>query len=87
MSQMVIIPNFVAVEDGLITVGQITWTTGLNNFADSTMEEAQIRSTLITSSSTSAPSTPATSPTTSTTRRLFPAIKADRAATPICSGY
>jgi hypothetical protein len=93
---MVIIPNFMAVADGLITVGLITWTTGLNNFADTTTEEAQIRSTSITSSSTSAttsitlamaPITPATSPTTSTTRRRFPAIKEGRSATPICSGY
>ena len=84
-SQMVIIPNFVVVADGLVfTVGQIIWTTGLNNFIDTTIEEAQIQSASITSSSTSAtasimlataPTTPAKLPTTPTTGRCFPTTK------------
>jgi hypothetical protein len=40
---MVIIPDSVAVADGLsFTVGQITWTTGVNSFTATTTEEAQI---------------------------------------------
>jgi hypothetical protein len=43
---MVIIPDSATVEDDLsFTVGQITWTTGINGFTATTMEEAQIRST------------------------------------------
>jgi hypothetical protein len=38
---MVIIPDSAAVVDGLsFTVGQITWTTGVNSFAATAMEEA-----------------------------------------------
>ena len=37
---MVIIPDFAAVTDDLtFTVGQITWTTGFNNFTATTIEE------------------------------------------------
>jgi hypothetical protein len=40
---MVIIPNFVAVVDGLsFTVSQITWTTSINSFTATAMEEAHI---------------------------------------------
>jgi hypothetical protein len=38
---MVIIPDFVAMADGLtFTVGQITWTTGVNSFTTTATEEA-----------------------------------------------
>jgi hypothetical protein len=37
---MVIIPDSAAVADVLFTVGQITWTTGVNSFTASAMEEA-----------------------------------------------
>jgi hypothetical protein len=37
---MVIIPNSVVMADGLsFTVGQITWTTGINSFTTTAMEE------------------------------------------------
>jgi hypothetical protein len=80
---MVIIPESAAVADGLsFTVGQITWTTGVNNFTAAAMEEAQIRSALTMSSSATAPTTlvtapttPATAPTTPTTHRSLPRYK------------
>jgi hypothetical protein len=80
---MVIIPDFTVVADGLsFTVGQITWTTGVNNFTATATEEAQIRSALTTSSSATAqitlataPTTPAMAPTTPTTRRPLPCYK------------
>jgi hypothetical protein len=38
---MVIIPNFMAVADGLsFTVGQITWTTSIDSFTTTATEEA-----------------------------------------------
>jgi hypothetical protein len=40
-SQMVIIPDFVAVADGLMfTISQITWIIGADSFTITTMEEA-----------------------------------------------
>jgi hypothetical protein len=80
---MVIIPDSVAVADGLtFTVGQITWTTGVNSFTTTTMEEAQIRSASTMSSSATAPTTlatasttPTTALTTLTTRRQLPRYK------------
>jgi hypothetical protein len=40
---MVIIPDSAAVADSLLfTVGQITWTTGVNSFTATATEEAQI---------------------------------------------
>jgi hypothetical protein len=40
---MAIIPDFVAVENGLMfTIDQITWTTGFDSFTATTMEEVQI---------------------------------------------
>jgi hypothetical protein len=74
---MVIIPDSAAVADGLsFTVGQITWTTGVNSFTATATEEAQIRSAWTTSSSATAPiklatapPTPAMAPTTPITRR------------------
>jgi hypothetical protein len=74
---MVIIPDFAAMADGLsFTVGQITWTTGVNSFTATATEEAQIRSAWTTSSSATAPiklatapPTPAMAPTTPITRR------------------
>jgi hypothetical protein len=80
---MVIIPDFTAVADGFsFTVGQITWSTGVNSFTATATEEAQIRSAWTTSSSATplttlgtAPTTPATAPTTPTTRRPLPRYK------------
>jgi hypothetical protein len=80
---MVIIPDSTAVVNGLsFTVSQITWTTGINSFTATTMEEAQIRSTSTMSSSamalttlTAALTTPATALTTPTTRRPLPHYK------------
>jgi hypothetical protein len=66
---MVIIPDSTAVADDLsFTVGQIIWTTGVNSFTATTMEEAQIQSASTTSSSVAAPTTPVTALTTPTTR-------------------
>jgi hypothetical protein len=62
---MVIIPDSAAVADGLsFTVGQITWTTGVNSFTATTTEEAQIRFVSTTSLSATALTTLATTPTT-----------------------
>jgi hypothetical protein len=80
---MVIISDSTAVADGLsFTVGQITWTTGVNSFTATTTEEEQIRFTSSTSSSATAPTTlatapttPATAPTTPTTHRPLPHYK------------
>jgi hypothetical protein len=80
---MVIIPDSATVADGLsFTVGQITWTTSVNGFTATTMEEAQIQSMSTTSSSAmalttlaTALTTPATAPTTPTTRRPLPRYK------------
>jgi hypothetical protein len=87
---MVIIPDSAAMADGLsFTIGKITWTTGVNSFTATAMEEAQIRSVLTTSSSAMAPTTlamapttpamalttPTTAPTTPTTRRPLPRYK------------
>jgi hypothetical protein len=80
---MVIIPDSAAVADGLsFTVGQITWTTGVNSFTATIMEVAQIRFASTTSSSAmarttlaTASTTPATALTTPTTRRPLPRYK------------
>jgi hypothetical protein len=80
---MVIIPDSVAMADGLsFTIGQITWTTSVNSFTTTAMEEAQIRSVLTTSSSTMTSTTLATAPTTlamalttPTTHRPLPRYK------------
>jgi hypothetical protein len=80
---MVIIPDSAAVADGLsFTVGQITWTTGVNSFTATTTVEAQIRSASTTSSSATAPTTlamalttPATTPTTPIAHRPLPRYK------------
>jgi hypothetical protein len=67
---MVILPDSASMVDGLsFTVGQITWTTGVNSFNATTTKEAQIRSASTTSSSAMAPTTPTTAPTTPTTHR------------------
>jgi hypothetical protein len=66
-SKMVIIPDSAAVADGLsFTVGQITWTTGVNNFTTAATEEVLIRS---------ASTTPATAPATPITHRPLPCYK------------
>jgi hypothetical protein len=80
---MVIILDSVAMADDLsFTVGQITWTTGVNSFTAATMEEVQIRSASTTSSSATAQTTlatalttPATAPATPITRRPLPCYK------------
>jgi hypothetical protein len=80
---MVIISDSTVVADGLLfTVGQITWTTGVNSFTATTTEEAQIRFASTTSSTATtltmlatAPTTPAMAPTTLTTCRPLPRYK------------
>jgi hypothetical protein len=80
---MVIIPESAAMADGLkFTIGQITWTTGVNSFTAAATEEVQIRSTSTTSSSATAsttlataPSTPATASAMPITRRPLPCYK------------
>jgi hypothetical protein len=81
---MVIILDSAAVADELsFTIGQITWTTGVNSFTATATEEAQIRSASTTSSSATTPTTLVTAPTTPTmalttptTRRPLPRYKA-----------
>jgi hypothetical protein len=80
---MVIIPDSMAVADGLsFTVGQITWTTGVNSLTTTATEEAQIQSALTTSSFAMAlitlamaPTTPGTASTLPTTCRPLPCSK------------
>jgi hypothetical protein len=73
---MVIIPDSIAMADGLsFTVGQITWTTGVNSFTATATEEAQIRSASTTPSSATALITLATALTTPTTHRPLPRYK------------
>jgi hypothetical protein len=78
---MVIFPDSMAMAAGLtFTIGQITWTTGSNDFVVTVMEEVQIRSasttslTLASTTTTLAPASPAPapSPTTPATHRLLP---------------
>jgi hypothetical protein len=78
---MVVFPDSMATAADLtFTIGQITWTTGSNDFIVTTMEEVQIRSASITSptpaSTTTtlapAPPAPAPSPTMPVTHRLLP---------------
>jgi hypothetical protein len=70
---MVIFLDSAAMADGLsFTIGQITWTTGVNNFPATAKEEAQIRSTSTTSSPAMAPTTLATAPTTPATALTTP---------------
>jgi hypothetical protein len=78
---MVIFPDSMATAAGLtFTIGQITWTTGSNDFVVIAMEEVQIRSASTTSptpastTTTLAPASPAPapSPTTPATHRLLP---------------
>ena len=84
-NKMVIIPSSMATPNGLtITIGQITWTTGSDDFIAMTTEEAQIQSASTTASPASAstpttldlaPATPASSSATPTTRRSLPRYK------------
>jgi hypothetical protein len=78
---MVIFPDSMATAVGLtFTVGQITWTTGSNDFVASTTEGMQIQSALTTSLTSasatttlaSASPTPASSSTTPATCRFLP---------------
>jgi hypothetical protein len=82
---MVIIPSSMATPNGLtFTIGQITWTTGSDNFITMTTEEAQIQSMSTTASPALATTptmldlasaTPASSLATLTTRCLLPRYK------------
>jgi hypothetical protein len=80
---MVIIPDSAAMADSIsFTIGQITWTTGINSVIAAAIEEAQIRSVSTTSSSAmaltmlaTALTIPAMAPTTPTTRRSLPRYK------------
>ena len=82
---MVIISGFVATPNGLtFIVGQITWTTGFDDFIAMTTEEARIQSASTTASSASAmapttvdlaSATPASSSATPTTHRPLPRYK------------
>ena len=82
---MVIILGSMAMLNGLtFTIGQITWTTGSDDFIAMTTEEARIQSVSTTASSASAtaptmvdlaPATPASSSATSTTHRPLPRYK------------
>ena len=84
-NKMVIIPGSMATLNGLtFTIGQITWTTGSDNFIAMTTEEAWIQSASTTASPASAtaltmldlaPVRPASSSATPTTRRLLPRYK------------
>jgi hypothetical protein len=78
---MVIFPDSVAMAAGLtFTIGQITWTTGSNDFIIVAMEEVQIRSasttspTLASTTTTLAPASlaPAPSSTMPATHQLLP---------------
>jgi len=78
---MVIFPDSMATAVGLrFTIGQITWTTGSNDFVITAMEEVQIRSASTTSTTPASTTTtlapaspaPAPSPTTPATHRLLP---------------
>ena len=88
-NKMVIISGSMATPNGLtFTVGQITWTTGSDDFIAMTPEEAWIQSTPTTASPTSAtaPTTVDTAPTTvnlvSTMVHLAPTTPASSSATP-----
>jgi hypothetical protein len=80
---MAIIPDSVAVAYGIsFTIGQITWTTSVNNFTTDATEEEQIRSASTTSASATVPTTlatalttPATAPAKPITRRPLPCYK------------
>ena len=84
-NKMVIIPSFMATPNDLtFTIGQITWTTGSDDFIALTIEEVRIQSALTITSSASATAptmvdlasaTPASSSATPTTRRLLPLYK------------
>ena len=82
---MVIIPGSMATPNDLtFTIGQITWTTGFDDFIAMTTEEARIQSASTTASPASATApttvdlalaTPASSLATPTTRRPLPRYK------------
>ena len=75
---MVIIPGSMATPNSLtFTIGQITWTTGSDDFIAMTTEEARIQSASTTASPASAmaPTTPASSSATPTTHRPLPRYK------------
>ena len=84
-NKMVIIPGSMATPNGLtFTIGQITWTTGSDDFIAMNMEEARIQSTSTTASFTSAMApttvdlalaTPASSSAMPITRRPLPRYK------------
>ena len=74
-NKMVIIPSSMATPNGLtFTIGQITWTTGSDDFIAMTTEEARIQSASTTASPASA--------TAPTTVDLAPAMPASSSAMP-----
>ena len=88
-NKMVIILGSMATPNGLtFTVGQITWTTGSDDFIAMTTEEAWIQSVPTTASPTSAtaPTTMGTAPTmmdlAPTTVHLGPTMPTSPSATP-----
>ena len=84
-NKMVITFGSMATPNGLtFTIGQITWTTGFDDFIAMTTEEERIQSASTTASSMSAtaptmvglaPTMPASSSATPTTRRPLPRYK------------
>ena len=69
---MVIIPSLMATPNGLtFTIGQITWTTGSDDFIATITEEARIQSASTAASPASA-TTPTTVDTAPTTEDLAP---------------
>ena len=77
-NKMVIIPGSMAMPNGLtFTIGQITWTTGFDDFIAMTPEEVRVQSAPTTASPASAmaPTTPASSSAMPTTRCPLPRYK------------
>ena len=88
-NKMVIIPDSMAMPNGLtFTIGQITWTTGFDDFIAMTPEEVWVQSTPTTASpaSATAPTMVNMSPTTVNTAPtmayLTPTTPASSSATP-----
>ena len=80
---MVIIPGFMATPNGLtFTIGQITWTTGSDDFIATITEEARIQSASTAASPASA-TAPTTVDTAPTMVDLAPTMPASLSATPI----
>ena len=81
-NKMVIIPGFMATPNGLtFTIGQITWTTGSDDFIATITEEARIQSASTAASPASATAL-TTVDTAPTTVDLAPTMPASLSATP-----